>query len=418
MYVMLKVEPLFSQNDAHAHLQQHRQQMQSEIATMNGDYLLNANVDDLAEYFAHRYALEVPELQSKEMRVDYRDAQRDMSGDPSQAAYVFDGPAIVTGTEILIEVPFTGDRQLFRIRPHAYGSEPHAELGSSTLTFTFWGHNMQADQARREIDEWLSNVNRHLQWLRESFGPFNERCAYEARQLIERRREKLLADKNLVNALKIPLKRQSPNVTYTAPEVKRKLTPKMPAATPGPYMPEPILEEAEYQHILGIISNMAHVMERSPSAFHHVDEEALRTIFLVSLNSHYEGQATGETFNSQGKTDILIRSGDRNIFIAECKFWGGAAKMTETIDQLLGYLSWRDSKSSILLFNRNRNFSKVLATVPGVVRAHPNFQKDEDAQGETRFRYAFRHKDDPAKIIHVTVMAFDMPQPSTTPISQ
>ncbi len=93
----------------------------------------------------------------------------------------------------------------------------------------------------------------------------------------------------------------------------------MPAATAGAFKPEPVLEEAEYQHILEVIDNMVKVMERSPKAFHDIDEEALRTHFLVQLNGHYEGQATGETFNYQGKTDILIRSGDRNIFIGECK---------------------------------------------------------------------------------------------------
>ena len=152
------------------------------------------------------------------------------------------------------------------------------------------------------------------------------------------------------------------------------------------------------------------VMERSPKAFHDIDEEALRTHFLVQLNGHYEGQATGETFNYQGKTDILIRSGDRNIFIAECKFWGGPAKLTETIDQILGYLSWRDSKAAILLFNRNKDFSKVVNAIPETVKAHSNFQKDEGTRGQTGFRYAFRHKDDAAKILHLTVMAFDIPR--------
>jgi hypothetical protein len=186
----------------------------------------------------------------------------------------------------------------------------------------------------------------------------------------------------------------------------------LPPATIGAYKPEPVLEEAEYQHILDVLGGMVKVMERSPKAFHDIDEESLRTHFLVHLNGHYEGQATGETFNYQGKTDILIRSGDRNIFIAECKFWGGPAKLTEAIDQLLGYLSWRDSKTAILLFNRNRDFSKVLAAIPGVVRAHPNFQKEEGRSGETAFRYAFRHKDDPAKVLHLTILAFDIPQPA------
>jgi hypothetical protein len=186
----------------------------------------------------------------------------------------------------------------------------------------------------------------------------------------------------------------------------------MPPATTGAYKPEPVLEEAEYQHILDVIDNMGKVMERSPKAFHDIDEEALRTHFLVQLNGHYEGQATGETFNYQGKTDILIRSDDRNIFIGECKFWSGPAKLTETIDQILGYLSWRDSKAAILLFNRNKDFSKVLDAIPETVKTHSNLQKDEGRRGQTSFRYAFRHKDDPAKILHLTIVAFDIPRAS------
>lgn len=85
--------------------------------------------------------------------------------------------------------------------------------------------------------------------------------------------------------------------------------------------------------------------ERSPKAFEQMGEEDLRSHFLVQLNGQYEGRATGETFNFQGKTDILIREGDRNVFIAECKFWHGEKQLLETIDQLLSYLSWRDTKA-------------------------------------------------------------------------
>jgi hypothetical protein len=139
------------------------------------------------------------------------------------------------------------------------------------------------------------------------------------------------------------------------------------------------MEEAEYQHILGVMESMAHVLERSPKAFHNLDEEGLRTHFLVQLNGHYEA-------GHGGKTDILVRSDDRNIFIAECKFLGGPAKLTDTIEQLLGYLLWRDSKTAILVFNRNRNFSNVLAAIPQAIMVHPNFRHDDGKGGETGFR--------------------------------
>src|SRR5207302_8442880 len=110
--------------------------------------------------------------------------------------------------------------------------------------------------------------------------------------------------------------------------------------------------------------NMASVMERSPSAFASMDEEALRSHFLVQLNGHYEGQATGETFNYEGKTDILIRVNGKNIFIGECKYWDGPKKLLETLDQLASQTTWKDTKVAIIVFNRRKDFSAVLKSDP------------------------------------------------------
>jgi len=407
---------LFFKVEAFGVQEQQRRAVDAEIAGMDGNRLLNTNVDDLVGYVVDKFRIDAPELDEANMTVDQREAQRDVSGDPRRFAYhMGDGrPVHVTGTEVIVEVPFSGDPQMFRVRPNTYDTgPPRGEVSGNTLVFRYWSDTPQGDQVKGALNGWLRDVKRYLQWQSESFKGFNDALAGSARTAITQRREKLLANQNLVTGLGIALKRRPGTAaTYTAPEVKRKIAPKLPPASTGTFKPEPILEEAEYQHILDVIEGMVKVMERSPKAFHGIDEEALRTHFLVQLNGHYEGGATGETFNYQGKTDILIRSGDRNIFIAECKFWYGPAKLTETIDQLLGYLSWRDSKAAILLFNRNRDFSKVVEAVPGVVRTHPNFQKDEGKRGETAFRYAFRHRDDAAKILHLTVMAFDIPRPA------
>jgi hypothetical protein len=63
-------------------------------------------------------------------------------------------------------------------------------------------------------------------------------------------------------------------------------------------------------------------------------EGDLRQVLLVALKPSYPGQVTAETFNFTGKTDILVRHDDRNIFIAECKIWSGAKGFAEAIDQL------------------------------------------------------------------------------------
>ena len=82
-----------------------------------------------------------------------------------------------------------------------------------------------------------------------------------------------------------------------------------------------------------------------------IHQRTFRDHLLLYLEPRYEGSATGETFNSTGKTDILIRHENSNAFIAECKFWTGQKGYLETITQLLGYLTWRDSKAAVVEHN-------------------------------------------------------------------
>ena len=198
--------------------------------------------------------------------------------------------------------------------------------------------------------------------------------------------------------------------TFRAPEVRRRLTP-IKQEVVSPFQPESALPEAEYIHILSVMENMTKVMERSPRTFHDMGEEDIRQHFLVQLNGHYEGQASGETFNYQGKTDILIRSEGRNIFIAECKFWHGGKAFVETIDQLLSYLSWRDSKSAVVVFNKNKNLSAVLTTIKEAMEKHPHKKRGPTVEGETRFRYTMGHPGDHTREIFMTIMVFDIPSP-------
>ena len=190
---------------------------------------------------------------------------------------------------------------------------------------------------------------------------FNSTLQDRASQILNARRDKLLRDRDMIAEIGFPLRRRgnSPS-TFVTPEVKRRIAPRKPEPSSGAFSPEPTLGQDEYEHILSILSNMVAVMERTPTAFKNMGEEDLRTQFLVQLNGHYEGQATGETFNYEGKTDILVRSEGRNIFIAECKFWTGPRALIKALNQLLGYTAWRDTKTALLIFNRDTSMSTVL----------------------------------------------------------
>ncbi len=278
------------------------------------------------------------------------------------------------------------------------------------LVLRIAGTNLSPDAVRGQVDRTLSDIRGYLETLTRDTQGLNKELRSLARSAIEKRREKLLADRQLVGKLGFKIKeRQDDQRTYVVPDVRRKLRPTLPPASETPFQPEPVLSDADYEHILQVVQNMAQVMERSPSAFAAMDEESLRSHFLVQLNGHYEGQATGETFNYQGKTDILIRAEGRNIFVAECKYWGGPKKLLETIDQLLGYSCWRDTKVAVIIFNRNRDFSNVLRATQDTVPTHPNCKRSLGVRSETSFRYIFAHKDDRNREMTLTVLAFDVP---------
>ena len=141
-----------------------------------------------------------------------------------------------------------------------------------------------------------------------------------------------------------------------------------------------------------------------------MDEEALRQHFLVQLNGQFEGKATGETFNMSGKTDILLREGDRNVFIAECKFWKGPKAFNDAIDQLLSYATWRDGKTAILVFNRGTETSTVLSGIDAVAQEHANFKRVVSWPHESGFRYVFHSNGDENRELVLTVLVFHVPR--------
>jgi hypothetical protein len=139
----------------------------------------------------------------------------------------------------------------------------------------------------------------------------------------------------------------------------------------------------------------------------NLSEETLRFFFLVILNSQFglEGTATGETFNAGGKTDVLIRLNNRNLFIAECKVWDGESTIGKSIDQLFGYMTVRDTSAAILLFVRTKGFTKTMAKARARAEQHDCFERAETAP-EDEGRFIFHLPQDQARKVSVAVMGF------------
>ena len=403
---------LFCRTDWFSVAKRQTKKMESDIDNIEGNRLLNTSVDDLCDFFESEFRIDVPELHEDQISVGQREVQIDIS--QNRMRYISDRgrPFIVPGTLIEISVPFSGEKEIFHLQPTTHTlNPPKGEIRDNELIIYIQGTDLEPQQVKSRIESTIKEIMTHLDRLRGDARRFNLQIRGLAERRINERRQKLLADRNLVASLGFQIKERSDvSKTFTASNVRKQIAPKMPSASTHNFKPEPELDSNDYEHILSVMTRMSLVMERSPSAFSTMKEEALRSHFLVHLNGHYEGQATGETFNYEGKTDILIRENGKNIFIAECKFWSGPKKFSQTIDQLLGYLSWRDTKTAIVVFNRNKHFSQVIEAIPGKVKAHPNFKRFVHDNGEGRSRYVLAHRDDRNREILLTVIVFDVPR--------
>jgi hypothetical protein len=165
------------------------------------------------------------------------------------------------------------------------------------------------------------------------------------------------------------------------------------------------MDEADFEEALRLIRAAGVQMERSPSTTRHQSEEERRDWILVTLNSQFEGQAGGEVFNGAGKTDILIRERDRNVFVGECKIWRGAKQFKSAIDQILSYLVWRDTKAALILFIENRDATSVIDTAEEALLSHERCRGRRPAGDPTsRQDFTFVADADTGRDIHLAFL--------------
>lgn len=403
---------LFSTYDLGQSLHNATAAMLREIESLDANRLLNTAPEDLKIYLVETYAVTPIKLLRDQWYVDHKEVQIDVSRDSTRFIHDRSRPFFIPGERFEVHIPFEGDSDLLYSRANAYTTNPpRALVENNELLLRYDFPSGQGGDIRALVDQAVTEIEQHLNWQRGMIDGHNNTLPGAADQAIQQRRARLLAQSQRASSLGIPIRRRDDApTTYAVPTARRKATPTLPPATTAQFEPEPVWAMEQYEQALKIMQDMALVMERSPEAFKSMDEEALRQHFLVQLNGQFEGRVTGETFNMAGKTDILLREGDRNVFIAECKFWKGPRAFEQAINQLLGYATWRDGKAAILVFNRGTGTSTVLAGIDTVTKAHGNFKRALDWPHQSGFRYILHSNGDTNREITLTVLVFHVPE--------
>jgi hypothetical protein len=130
---------------------------------------------------------------------------------------------------------------------------------------------------------------------------------------------------------------------------------------------------------------------------------------LASLNGVYQGTATAEAFRKYGKTDVRIEQESRAAFVGECKLWGGEQVLLSALEQMLDYLTWRDCKAALILFNKDvAGFAGVQQTISQALPQHKFFLRGKETRQAGEWRLVFRSREDEAREIIVHVFCFNL----------
>jgi hypothetical protein len=189
---------------------------------------------------------------------------------------------------------------------------------------------------------------------------------------LEARRSKIEAYYNIAKMFDVSVKKNAYGSRIISP-VKRNIYPI--AHQYGVQERTYCIEEVNYEEILSILKNAGATMERTPNSYRSMGEEDLRNVLLASLNSSFNGVATGEAFRNNGKTDICIEAENRAAFVAECKMWTGEKEVAPAIAQLDSYLTWRDCKTALIYFVRRKDFLSVANKMSNVLREQENISQ-------------------------------------------
>ncbi len=380
--------------------------LRTEIENFDKNYIVNVGLHDLAEHLISKYTLDVPVLLDDQKQIsDEREVMREIN-DYGQIR-------TVKMPSVTIAVPFTGDPDMFSVRPSTFYSSgwPAGEVVGNELRLTFVSPNNNPATILSYLNNSLQEIRQYLEWMANDVKKHNDNLRALVEECLRQKKEKSLSNMNMIATLNIPIrpKENGPRQTYRVPDIQRRIEVPKPKVTPTSYQPEPAISIQDYEDILRALEQMIIAMERSPETYQTMGEEDLRNLLLMQLNVTYQGRATGETFNRNGKTDILIREEGKNVFIAECKIWRGSGQFKEAIDQLLGYTCWRDTKTALLIFNRNKDHTAVLQQIETATPGHPCCKKIIGKNGSGHFRYLFHQPDDKNREIYLSVMAFHVP---------
>ena len=380
-----------------------QQAIRQEVHDRAKEYILGVDEGEYKSYLTRQYTLEPLEIVANSEHIGNPRTEKEEFRDPVDRicyrdVYVF-----------RVRYHFTGSPRLFKVQPNPAMSTTYPiSVDSDTVSFEFSMANKDPAEFKRNKEEAFRRSFVNVGNINNNVTEWNQALPQYVNQLFDARKKHFSAENDFFAAINVAADPRTSEI-FTAPTIKRRVIPQPSVSAKTQFSSVPTMADEMYEDTLNVLHQAGQAMERKPSLYRGKDEEDLRDQFLLFLETRYSATTgTGETFNKAGKTDILLKYQDgSNLFVAECKWWSGEADFHDAIRQLFDrYLTWRDSKTALLLFVDNKNFSAVIEKVRHEAQKSPYFVRSAIDRRETSLSFEFHLPDDKQRLVKFAILLF------------
>jgi len=301
--------------------------------------------------------------------------------------------------------------QLSRDRPLVFRYGDEWSPGEPQLSLESGGYLRSTTRAEEDLDFHIEKVRQAIRRRNATVQSGNVDLEQHIRTTLQRRMNSIQDKRELLERItkktKVPLTivDKAERKVPTSFALDERVIPLRPQAqTPQ----RSVLSRDQFETIFDLVDGSCQQFERTPAGFTKLNEEELRNVILSNLNQVTRGQAQGEAFSKRGKTDILLRVPEGGLFITECKNWTGKKGFVAAIEQVLGYLTWREAYGVVAFFIRSRNFSEVLTTIKNAIPQLPNYVGNLREHQPNRFELRAALPGDVGCHVSLTVVAYSL----------
>jgi hypothetical protein len=397
--------------------------IRSEILTENDSEILGCNSEDLAEFYSDKHCFTPLKIDDNENdHWEHKKFIKTIRRNNRDPAYRYSGDLEMECETIILTIPLIFNKNTVEIlttpskifASDALRTDTGMSISKNNVIYEFeikgYRINLSDDQIKQELLSVRNQLTKIIADKEQFIKSQNDLIQQQIITLIEERKTKIKNDQNrldkLTQKITIPLKRKNEEFVKKVRINKKPLVKKI---KPKPELPtEYILDGVKVMDILSILNNQGLQFEKTSQSYKQLEEENLRDILLVNLNSIFEGAATGETFSNKGKSDIYLNIDQGNILVCECKFWKGGIVYQNTIDQILGYLTWRNNFGVIITFSKIQRFSKIFEGIENQIKSHSSYNGNFKAISKTHYTSNHRLPIDEAKKVELHHLFYNL----------